>query len=248
MLTYTGHDAGSGINPNIPRQNHASPPRSQNSGCASAFGLAPLPVVRLPPPRVAVAAGLDELEKPRVGHVVALDREARHVDRPRRTLVVPAERHRGAIDAQRRAARGNADPLRRREGRRRCAADSPRAPSSGRTAGGATCSGASPGASPRARGWRRPPRPDRAADARARSMSARSSASMTSRSASSANARTASRDGHSAWALRAGERASVDSWGSIPRAKRRSRRASMLGPPRAFLTSVLKLKPGRCPS
>ena len=39
-----------------------------------------------------------------------------------------------------------------------------------------------------------------------------------------------------------------DSWGSIPRAKIVSSRASMLGPPSAFFTSVLKLNPGRWPS
>ena len=43
-------------------------------------------------------------------------------------------------------------------------------------------------------------------------------------------------------------RVAAVSCGSMPRANSVSSRASMLGRPSPLLTSVLKLKPGRCPS
>src|SRR5262249_47337475 len=71
----------------------------------------PLPVLRRPPLRVAIAAGVDELEEPRVGHIVPLDRERLDPDRMRWEFVVPPEADGAAIDAERRAAAGDVDPF-----------------------------------------------------------------------------------------------------------------------------------------
>ena len=75
--------------------------------------LQPRKVVRPPPARVAVAAGVDELQERGVRHVVALDRERRHLRGRRGELVVPAERHGVAIDAECRASTRHVYPIRR---------------------------------------------------------------------------------------------------------------------------------------
>ncbi len=63
--------------------------------------LDPGPVFRPPPLLLTVAAGLEEFEECGIADVVALDRERRNVCDTRRPLVVPAERDRLTIDAQR---------------------------------------------------------------------------------------------------------------------------------------------------
>ena len=65
----------------MPRQYQRAVVPLPEQRMGDALALHPLPVLRAPPRRVAVAAGVDELQEPLVGHVVALDRERR---RPRR--------------------------------------------------------------------------------------------------------------------------------------------------------------------
>src|SRR5256885_16999977 len=81
-----------------------------------AFPPDPAPVLLVPPPFVLISARVDELEKARVGHVVTLDRERRHVRLIQGKLVVPAKANRASIDAERDAPRGYFDPLEGRHG------------------------------------------------------------------------------------------------------------------------------------
>src|SRR3954467_11212609 len=73
--------------------------------------LQPAPVVRAPPPRVAVAASVNELEERGVGDVVTLDRESIDARRAAGELVVPAEGNLVAVDAERRLAVRDGNPL-----------------------------------------------------------------------------------------------------------------------------------------
>ena len=163
-----------------------------------AFALHPVPVLRPPPPRVLVAAGVDELEKPRVRHVVPLDGERRHVGGARGELVVPSERHRFAVDAERRRSRAESRSIRRPAPRLDRAGDrlaGRRFCSNGRRCHMyssvswciASCSRMLKTASARSR-----------SGSPGRSRSSRASASSTRASASSANCRTSSRAGHRA--------------------------------------------------
>src|SRR5258706_7558994 len=85
------------------------------------FDVEPLPVLRRPPPLVAVAAVLDESEKALVGHVMPFDREIWRQHGPRRELVVPPERNRRTIHTECDAPARDVDPfLRRRSAMRAC--------------------------------------------------------------------------------------------------------------------------------
>src|SRR2546422_3402351 len=75
-----------------------------------ALPLHPVPVVRMPEAPLPIAAGVDEFHEGRIGHVVALHREGAYVLGKVRTLVVPGEARRPAIDPQRGAARSDLDP------------------------------------------------------------------------------------------------------------------------------------------
>src|SRR3990172_1012383 len=74
-------------------------------------GVQPVPVRRLPPLRIAVATGVHEFAKGVVRHVVALDLESLDAGARCRTLVVPAELERLAIEAEGCAAGRKLDPF-----------------------------------------------------------------------------------------------------------------------------------------
>ena len=80
---------------------------------SDSFRLYPCPVLRRPPSRVSVAAGLDEFQKAGIGDVMTLDGKRRHLAGTRRELVVPSKRNGGAIDAERHAAARGSRPTRR---------------------------------------------------------------------------------------------------------------------------------------
>src|SRR2546425_940517 len=65
----------------------------------------------MPPALVAIAARFDEFQKLLVRDVVPLDRKRRHLGAQRWTLVVPTERNRSKLDAERRLAVRNLDPF-----------------------------------------------------------------------------------------------------------------------------------------
>src|SRR5215475_16080758 len=76
-----------------------------------ALALYPGPVLSAPPSRITIAARFDELHEAGVRHIVTLDRKCRNIHRECGTLVVPRERDRRAIDAERCAAGWNFDPI-----------------------------------------------------------------------------------------------------------------------------------------
>ncbi len=78
------------------------------------LGFAPLPARRGPYIAGPVAAGVDELEKLRVGNVVHVNLERVHVDAVLAKLVVPAEGNRRAVGAKRCRARWDVGGLARR--------------------------------------------------------------------------------------------------------------------------------------
>ena len=99
----------------MPRQNQAPRWSSQKSGCRTSRCGPPRPALRVPQRLVAVAARLDELEVVAVRDAVAIDRERGDVHRVRGQLVVPRERDRVRVGAERRAPGRDADaPPRRR--------------------------------------------------------------------------------------------------------------------------------------
>src|SRR5258707_5025433 len=73
------------------------------------LGLQPRPVLRRPPPWLAVPSRLHELEKLRIGHVGAIDGEIRHVGPTRRVLVVPPKWRLVAVHAERHGAAWHLD-------------------------------------------------------------------------------------------------------------------------------------------
>jgi hypothetical protein len=72
-----------------------------------AFLLQPGPVCVAPPPAIAVAAGVHELQKLRVGHIVRVDVERVHGNGVRRAFVVPGKPFAGP---ERRCPGRNRDP------------------------------------------------------------------------------------------------------------------------------------------
>src|SRR4051794_13587513 len=103
------------------RQGHVSehplprPPRAviapPEDGMGQTFGLKPTPVLWPPPPRIAVAAGIDELEVVSVCDVVTLDREGLHRDTKSGKLVIPAEWDGLALGAERGDSSRNLHPF-----------------------------------------------------------------------------------------------------------------------------------------
>ena len=210
----------------------------------------PGPALGVPEVLALVAAGLDELEELLVGDVV--HRRSRSRARPPcgAGTRCPSRSDLVALGAERRAA--GRDPDHPGFGG---AARGPgtgaglpsRAPPSGRREAGATCSGASPGASSSCSrivnsAW------PRARDAGCSSPS--SGPRRGSRPRSRASARRAVRaDRPRATATRRrGPPASASSSGSMPRSKSFSKPASIPGSPSARFQSVFTPNAGRCPS
>ena len=162
-LDYTATPTGSGMSRDAAKASgHRAAPRRPDVELAQ---LHPLPALVVPQLAVAVAAGGDESEVLRVGDAAAVDLERRHV-RPScasnslshpNTIVARPRPERGASGRNGTDAgdAGNVDGVPRTD-LRASGLQPPRA--SARTAAGATCRAASPGASLRARARCRAPR------------------------------------------------------------------------------------------
>ena len=97
-MCWTGSSAG--ISSTTPNRVRVCPSAFQNCGAVNSAVCAVLPAARRPPPRLRVAAVVDELPPFAVGDRDPADAERRHVDDVRGPFVVQRERLVGGVDAE----------------------------------------------------------------------------------------------------------------------------------------------------